>query len=516
MKEIIRKFINYFTDGRLSQNEQILWGLTFGVIVLMLSLVIIQSIRVARARKFNKLNAQNEAKYESEMEVAEETVEEVVVEEIHLKYLPIVAAEFGEVTHAIAQSCPCKFVESAKATIDDFKDDCGIVFIVNAKREVTAEDLASVSAYCEAQNFSKENILVGFNAEEYLANPEDYESTLALVKENGFGCALTNMGQIIDHNALVDFDFVTINRSFKEKYQNDSENMLHILAGGNAIKAIEVDSNEDVANIAQMGFFGPDSECEFPYFYSNNIYRAICADCLKTIKAIAQLPYLLPEEAFIDYSEVEVEDKVSEEPKEELPQVEETPAVEEAPKTEEAPVEETPVEETQAEEAQEEAEEAQEEFDFDNIKTKPFAVKMINTSEENKAWYNELKNALLKYEKVRPQYSKGGDGFKYKNKACAKIRIAGKTLRLYLDLNPLGYPQTKYHQKDVSDVKKYIRTPFMVKVKSDLGLRRALFLIDDMARIYAMHQIEGYENEDHMPELERLASIWEATHPEEV
>ena len=60
------------------------------------------------------------------------------------------------------------------------------------------------------------------------------------------------------------------------------------------------------------------------------------------------------------------------------------------------------------------------------------------------------------------------------------MKIRGKTLCLYLALDPNEYKTSVYHHLDVSDNKSVAGTPMMVKVKSALGVRKAIRLIDEM------------------------------------
>ena len=51
---------------------------------------------------------------------------------------------------------------------------------------------------------------------------------------------------------------------------------------------------------------------------------------------------------------------------------------------------------------------------------------------------------------------------------------------LYLALDPNEYKTSVYHHADVSDNKSMNGTPMMVKIKSGLGVRKAVRLIDEM------------------------------------
>ena len=114
---------------------------------------------------------------------------------------------------------------------------------------------------------------------------------------------------------------------------------------------------------------------------------------------------------------------------------------------------------------------------------KSFTAKMCQSEDFVKEYYSQLKNELTSYKKINSNVSWQGDRFNLGRDTIAKITIVGKTLNLYLDLNPAD-PELKttvYHQKDVGNQKAYESTPFMVKIKSDAALKKALRLVAYLA-----------------------------------
>lgn len=106
-----------------------------------------------------------------------------------------------------------------------------------------------------------------------------------------------------------------------------------------------------------------------------------------------------------------------------------------------------------------------------------FAAKIIESEEGVKSFYSELKNELLSYAKVTSQINWANDRFSFAHETVAKIGVRGKTLCLYLALNPDEFPETVYHQKFAGDTKMYEKTPMMVKIKSGVALKRAIRLV---------------------------------------
>ena len=111
---------------------------------------------------------------------------------------------------------------------------------------------------------------------------------------------------------------------------------------------------------------------------------------------------------------------------------------------------------------------------------KSFIGKLCQTDKEVQGYYSDVKNVILSYKKVNSRVSFSSDTFNLGRKVLAKFGIRGKTLVLYLALNPDEYTNTKYYPKNVGDIKKYADTPMMVKVKSGRGAKYAIELVEKM------------------------------------
>ncbi len=120
--------------------------------------------------------------------------------------------------------------------------------------------------------------------------------------------------------------------------------------------------------------------------------------------------------------------------------------------------------------------------DFANMMKfkRSFISRIIQSSDDNKQYYGEVKHALLSYRKVNSNVAWGAERFNKGRETIARMKIRGKTLCLYLALDPNNYKVSVYHHVDVSDNKSVAGTPMMVKVKSPLGVRKAIRLIDEM------------------------------------
>ena len=175
---------------------------------------------------------------------------------------------------------------------------------------------------------------------------------------------------------------------------------------------------------------------------------------------------------------------------------EEQPAAEEEEQPAAVEAEEAQAEETVAP-AEESAAAVTEERPALNIsigKRRTFAEKMLEADDDNKAIYNMLKNELMSYKKVNNRLTKTIDIFKFKSTYLAKISIAGKTVKLHLALDPKDYAETKYHQKDLGEKKKYEFVPLALKVKSDRSKKYAVELIAEV-----MNKAELVKNDKYQP-----------------
>lgn len=204
-----------------------------------------------------------------------------------------------------------------------------------------------------------------------------------------------------------------------------------------------------------------------------------------------------------DEPEETVEEEVAEEVTEPEQAVEETPEEELAEEAEEEQPAEEPsapivivTEQTVAEEENEnDDEEVVEEFSYDDLAgdgeggvdfanmmryNRSFIARIIQGTDEQKTYYGEVRNALLSYKKVNSNIAWGAERFHKGRETIARFKIRGKTLILYLALDPATHEYSVYHHKDVSDNKSVAGTPMMIKVKSPLGVKKAVRLIDEM------------------------------------
>ena len=113
--------------------------------------------------------------------------------------------------------------------------------------------------------------------------------------------------------------------------------------------------------------------------------------------------------------------------------------------------------------------------------SRSFLAKLILSEDRIKEYYAALTNALLAFEKTRVSKSRSGDGFYRGRAAYARLAISGKTLCLYLALDPASHQTGRYKLIDSSHKKKYAQVPSKFKVRSERALKFALKLIAETA-----------------------------------
>ncbi len=116
-----------------------------------------------------------------------------------------------------------------------------------------------------------------------------------------------------------------------------------------------------------------------------------------------------------------------------------------------------------------------------------FADKMLKADELLQDRYDELKNYALRYRKVKSRISKKFDSINQGRLQLFKLSIAGKTLKLYLNM-PFKSCDPKYHCKNVKDKKTYVDVPVLLRVKSGRAVRYAKLLIDQCAQLHGLKE----------------------------
>lgn len=189
---------------------------------------------------------------------------------------------------------------------------------------------------------------------------------------------------------------------------------------------------------------------------------------------------------------------------EEAQNVEETPVVEEMPEATEVVTEEV-AEEVKEEPQEEPVVKEKKKIDtldptiYGEIIRRTFMEKFEALDDDMKQKYLEIRRELLSYEGVRSRISKHCDSYRVKKNIYVKINIQGKTLKVFLALDPKSFADSTYPIIDVSAKKIYAEVPTLLKVKSSLSVKRAKALIAQLM------DSRGIERLDIVPDDSKMA-----------
>ena len=95
---------------------------------------------------------------------------------------------------------------------------------------------------------------------------------------------------------------------------------------------------------------------------------------------------------------------------------------------------------------------------------KSFSARLSQSNDEVKKYYDIIRNELLSYKKVKSRISFKYETFKLGSNVIARMKFRGKTLCLYLALNPADYENTKYKVEDMSGVSSSVGVPTMYRI----------------------------------------------------
>lgn len=119
-----------------------------------------------------------------------------------------------------------------------------------------------------------------------------------------------------------------------------------------------------------------------------------------------------------------------------------------------------------------------------NLVRMSFGQRLRRSKKEVKERYKKIREYLIAIDGVWEIESDSFRTFRLKNNPLAKITMKGKTLNVYLALNPQDYANTKYIFEDVSSVKKYASYPMRIRLSSDRQAKWTCELIDKIVQGY--------------------------------
>ena len=214
------------------------------------------------------------------------------------------------------------------------------------------------------------------------------------------------------------------------------------------------------------------------------------------VEEVVEEQPIVEEEPVVEQPVEEEHQPVEETPVEEPAPVEE-PVVEEAP----APVEIEEEEEVEEDDDSEEEEEEEEEISVKSIRPRyDYTTKMKLASNDLKTFYSEIKNEFYSYG-MKSRISKAKENFTKGREIVARFVINGKTLKLYIALDPATLDQKYFHHKDMSEKKAVAEIPTMLQIRSKQSVSRAKELIAMLAEKIELAKKPRYKEKDFSEDL---------------
>lgn len=140
---------------------------------------------------------------------------------------------------------------------------------------------------------------------------------------------------------------------------------------------------------------------------------------------------------------------------------------------------------------------------------KNFAQKMMLADEVIQDRYDEVKNYALRFKKLKARISKKFESINQGRLQFVKISVAGKTLKLYLNMD-ISEVDPKFRCKDMRGKVTYATVPVMLRIKSGRAVRYAKILIDQCAAKYGLVENKKFQEVDAMKVVEDFLAEREA------
>ena len=128
-----------------------------------------------------------------------------------------------------------------------------------------------------------------------------------------------------------------------------------------------------------------------------------------------------------------------------------------------------------------------------------FTARLIQSDDEVKNGYTDLKNLLLSYAKVHLRMSWKRETFRIGGDVVARLAFRGETLCVYLPLDPNDYADTKYKTEDASDSVAYADTPLLYRLKNPRRFKYAAQLIDEVMAKRGAQQTDREAQDYYLP-----------------
>lgn len=121
---------------------------------------------------------------------------------------------------------------------------------------------------------------------------------------------------------------------------------------------------------------------------------------------------------------------------------------------------------------------------------KSFKAKLIQGKDEVREYYNRLKNYVLSYDKVTTRISWSHESVNHGREKICWFVLRGKSLYLYLPLNPDDYAESKY-KVERAEAKRFEELPCLYKIKNPRRAAYAEELIATVMEKFGLERTEG-------------------------
>lgn len=135
----------------------------------------------------------------------------------------------------------------------------------------------------------------------------------------------------------------------------------------------------------------------------------------------------------------------------------------------------------------------------DSSRVKPkfsFEMKLRLADDDIKSFYSEIKNELMSYG-IKNRISRFRENFNKGRNQIARFAINGKTLVLYLAIDPDSLDESYYHHKSCLDKKGAQDVPTMLKIRSKVAVKKAKQLIELICESLVIKKKPKYEPVDY-------------------
>ncbi len=129
---------------------------------------------------------------------------------------------------------------------------------------------------------------------------------------------------------------------------------------------------------------------------------------------------------------------------------------------------------------------------------KSFKAKLIQSDDTLKAYYGELKNIIMSNKKVNSRVSWACESYNRGRDKLAKFAVRGKTLYVYLALDPNDYIDSNIIVEEAQG-KRYEFTPCLIKIKNPKRFNGAKYLLEKLSEKFELVHIEREPQNYYLP-----------------